>query len=176
MVALVCIGIFVLVLAIRPREQAWASTPARESSGSGGGGGALLLIAAIGIIAVLVLASGAVASLDSATSSIAVGGVEVQERADNHVLEKHGTSARETLQRSGQREYHYSASRETVMVSACDGTNCACMFVGVRGRDVTGVSGPQAIAGGLELSCYYMPVLRRATVIMRDGYSYMGRW
>ena len=164
MVAVALFGIFVLWGLTRPQ-------PAQPASSSGGGGILVLLL-----VVVVVFGLAGAASLDSATSSIAVGGVEVQERADNHVAEKHGASAQDTLRRAPRRDYHYSASRETVMVSACDGTNCACMFVGVRGRNVTGLSGPQAIAGGLELSCYYMNIPRRAAVIVRDGYTYMGGW
>ncbi len=176
MVALVIVGTFLALLAIRPRERAWTSAPAREAPRTGGGGGALLLVLVLGAAAVLGLSAAATAGLDAGTSSIAVGSVHVRERADNHVAEKHGTSARETLQRAPRRDYYYSQSRETVMVTACDGTNCACMFVGVKGKNVTGLTGPAAVAGGLELSCYYMAQSRVATVVVRDGYAYMGRW
>lgn len=129
-----------------------------------GGGGALFLLALLAFMAGFVLVSG-------------LSAIEVQTRADNHVEVKHGPLAREVLQRPGPRDYHFSASRQTVMVSRCEAVTCAVSYWGARGREiVVGEFHPTQMDGALELTSHFMSRGRRDVVIERDGYVLLGTW
>lgn len=135
---------------------------ARGQSATGNGGLALAVIAFILLGFVLVGNFGA---------------LEVVPRSDAHVETKHGTAARDLLREPGPREYHYSASRETVMVSRCDASTCAVMYIGVRGMAVQRETfRPEMLNGRLELTSHFMSRARREAVIQRDGYVYLGMW
>lgn len=132
-----------------------------ERSHSGGG---LWVLAAIGlIIAAFVLAGNS--------------RLDVVPRADGHVEAKHGTAARDILRSPGPRDYHYSAVRETVMVSRCDTTTCALMYIGARGLGIQpGTFRPEILNGRLELTSHFCSLARREAIIRRDGYIYLGTW
>ncbi len=152
----------------------------RAQAESGGGGGTLGALFILFIIAMLILLS-AGAALDGAagatTSDYQLGNVEIQERVDNHVVEKHGTKARDVLNRPGTREYWYSASRETVMVAKCDASTCACSFIAGRGLPWGQVPfDPSWLNGQLELTTYFMQVVAKISVVQRDGYAFLGTW
>ena len=108
---------------------------------------------------------------------VLAGNIDVLPRADGHVEAKHGTAARDILREPGPREFHYSAQRKTVMISRCDGVNCAVMYVGTRGMDIRpGAFRPEMLNGRLELTSHFCSLARREAVIRRDGYVYLGTW
>ena len=130
-----------------------------------GGGGPFCLLCCVGLLALgFVVAVGETA-------------IEVVPRADGHVESKHGTAAREVLQRPEPCEWHYSPSRQVVMRSRCDATTCAVSFLGAQGRGIAAASfAPAQMDGALELSSYFMARERRETVIARDRYVFLGVW
>lgn len=148
---------------------------------SRGGGGVFGTLCVLIIIVVLVKPLFAGPVLDGATASSTtnyqLGGVQIQERTDNHVVDKHGVKARDVLNRPGTREYWYSASRETVMVAKCDANTCACSFIAARGLPW----GQQAfqpfwLDGQLELTTYFMSLNAKIEACRRDAYIPLGIW
>ena len=101
-----------------------------------GGRGPFCLLCCVGLLALgFVVAVGETA-------------IEVVPRADGHVESKHGTAAREVLQRPEPCEWHYSPSRQVVMRSRCDATTCAVSFLGAQGRGIAAASFAPALMGG----------------------------
>jgi hypothetical protein len=165
---LVFVGVFALV-ALWPRQHVTAP-PVQQHSGGGG----LLVVVVLGALMLLALA-GAM-PMDEMTGG---GDVYIQERADQHVIVAHGTTARDVLSRpeGARREYHHSPARQSVMVSRCDANNCAVMYVDAAGMNfAAGAFDPSWLGGRLEITSHICSRAARDRVIARDGYAYLGSW
>lgn len=106
-----------------------------------------------------------------------LNGVQLQERTDQHATVKHGTLAQDILNRAQKRECWYSASREIVMVLACDTANCAMCLVDVRGKMLSQMSfAPADLANQLEITTHIRPISQIETIKRTDGYVFMMYW
>ena len=143
-----------------------------SQAGTSGGGGLLLVVVFVGLLLFVLAGAVPMEGLD--------GDVVIQERADNHVAEKHGTKARDVVTRNdgNPREYSYSATRRAVMVAKCDTANCACMIIGSEGMPFGGGApfNPSWLNGHLELTSYFMSPYAYRKALIEGNYTYLGTW